>query len=68
MCTSLAQLRTGAQAGKGADQRALAHAGAQLLAINVGVGVDHRARRNRGVADVAVGANARASRPAPPGR
>ena len=55
-----AQLCAGAQAGKGADQRALAHGGSSLFAVNVGVGVDDCARRDARVGDAAVGANAHA--------
>jgi hypothetical protein len=50
-----AQLRTGAQAGKGANQRALAHRHAEFFAVDVGEGVDHRACSNGAVGNDAVG-------------
>jgi hypothetical protein len=57
MCTSRPSTRAGAQAGKGADQRALAHGGTELLAVDVGVGVDDGARRNARVGNAAVRAD-----------
>ena len=51
------QLRAGAQAGEGADEGTRAHRHAQLFAVDVGEGVDHRACRDGGVGDDAVGAD-----------
>ena len=55
-----AQLRTRAQAGKGADQRALTHAGTLGAAVDMGKGVDDGVCGYRAIRQHAVGANAHA--------
>ena len=54
------QLRARAQPGKRADQRAGADLHAQLFAVDVREGVDHRAGVDAGVGNKAVGAHAHA--------
>ena len=54
------QLRARAQPGKRADQRAGADLHAQLFAVDVREGLDHRAGFDAGVGTKAVGAHAHA--------
>ena len=54
------QHRAGPQAGKWANQCALAHRHAELFAVDVGKRMNHRARRNFGICNHAIRANAHA--------
>ena len=52
------QLGAGAQAGKGADECALPHAGTQFFAVDMGEGVNGGVIGDRAIRNYAVGANA----------